>query len=650
MTPQAPLTPPSTSLRRPRSLVVLAGLLSVFALAAVAPVALAAGETAAAAASAAPVAAPGVAAVATAPASAARAEHVLRYAFPVAETGFDPAKISDLYSRIVTAQIFEALFHYDHLARPARVRPLTAAAVPEVSDDFKRYTFQIRPGILFNDDPAFKGAKRELVAQDYVYTLQRFADPATKSPAWSEIEELGLLGLAEQRKLALDTRKPFDYAAELPGLKATGRYTLQFTLKEARPRLPELMADNGLYGAVAREVAEFYGDKLAEHPVGTGAFRLASWRRSSQIVLDRNPNYRLRHYEDEAEPGPDDAVGQALLARFKGRQVPMLDRVVISIIEEAQPRWLAFLNGQLDFLAVPTEFVSQAVPNGKLAPNLSKLGIRSYRQVNPQSGYTYFNMNDPVVGGYTPDKVALRRALSLAYDVSREITLVRRGQAVVAQSPLLPGTSGYDPAFRSEMSAYDVPRAKALLDLYGYVDRDGDGWRESPAGTPLKLVMATETTQIYRQFNEQWRRCMTAVGIRMEFEIAEWPAHLKAALAGSLQMWMLGSTADVPDGQSALQRWYGPQSGRQNLSRFQLPAFDAAYDRMLALPDGPERDALFLACKRWAAAYMPTKVLVHRIANELLHPWVIGYRRTPFWQDWWQWVDVDMAQRAAKLG
>ena len=182
MNPQSPMKSCASSLRRPCRLLAWAGLLAALA---APPAALAAGETA-------PV---------------AHAEHVLRYAFPVAETGFDPAKISDLYSRTITGQIFEALFHYDHLARPARVRPLTAAAAPEVSDDFKRYTFQIRPGILFADDPAFKGARRELVAQDYVYTLQRFADPATKSPAWSEIEELGLLGLAEQRKRARDARK-----------------------------------------------------------------------------------------------------------------------------------------------------------------------------------------------------------------------------------------------------------------------------------------------------------------------------------------------------------------------------------------------------------------------------------------------------------
>ena len=577
----------------------------------------------------------------------------LRVLFNAAETSFDPARITDLYSRTVTAHIFESLYSYDPLARPARVMPVLALGLPEVSADFKVWTVRLRPGIFFADDPAFKGQPRELVAGDVLYAFKRLVDPANQSPTVSGVLDEGIVGLAEARQMALGGRQPFDYDAPIAGLQALDRHTVRFTLTAPRPRFVQTLSAPDYLGAQAREVVEFYGDTVGEHPVGSGPFKLAQWIRGSKIVLVRNPGFREMVYH--AEPAASDAEGQAILARLKGRRLPMVDRVEVAIIEENQPQWLSFLNAEIDALAgtvgaVPLEFSLMAVPNGRLAPNLAKRGVQLHRALKSDCTMLYFNMQDPVVGGYTPDKVALRRALSLAYDVSREITLVRRGQAVLAQSPMLPGTSGYDPAFRSEMSTYDVPRAKALLDLYGYVDRDGDGWREQPDGTPLKLVMATEPSQIYRQFNEQWRRCMTAVGIRMDFEIAEWPAHLKAALAGSLQMWMLGSTADVPDGQSALQRWYGPQSGKQNLSRFQLPAFDAAYERLLALPDGPQRDALFLACKRWAAAHMPTKVLVHRVANELLHPWVIGYRRTPFWQDWWQWVDVDMAQRAAKLG
>jgi len=121
---------------------------------------------------------------------------VLRYAFQVAETGFDPAQLSDLYSNTITGGIFEAPLTFDYLARPIKMKPLTAQAMPEISADFKRFTFRIRPGIYFAPDPAFNGKKRELTAQDYVYSIKRHYDPRWKSPNLYVLENAKLLGLS----------------------------------------------------------------------------------------------------------------------------------------------------------------------------------------------------------------------------------------------------------------------------------------------------------------------------------------------------------------------------------------------------------------------------------------------------------------------
>ncbi|MDC6168617.1 ABC transporter substrate-binding protein [Paucibacter sp. XJ19-41] len=586
-----------------------------------------------------------VAVTAQAQAPAGPPPKVLKYAFLVAETGFDPAQITDIYSRTVTAHVFEALYHYDPLARPVKLRPLTAAALPEPSADFKTWTIRLKPGIFFADDPAFGGNKRELVAEDYVYSFKRFADPAVKSPFWSTFDDAGLLGLRALREQALKGKKPFDYAAPLEGLRALDRYTLQLKTEQARPRLIEaLMASSDLYGAVAREVVEHYGDKIMAHPVGTGPFVLKSWRRSSQMVLDKNPGYRERFYE--AEPAADDAEGQALLARLKGRRLPMVDRVEIAVIEESQPRWLSFINAEKDFLErVPADFISQAMPNGKIAPNLAKRGIQGYRIVGPESTMTVFNMEDPVVGGMAPAKVALRRAISLAIDVGREIQLARHGQAVPAQSPVVPHTTGYAAEFKSHISDHDPARAKALLELYGYLDRDGDGWREQPDGQPLLLLRNTQPDNASRRLDELMQKNLQAVGLRLEFKTAKWPENLKSVRGGKFQMWGVASSADKPDAQPALQRLYGPAIGGQNLSRFDMAAFNTIYERMQALPDGPERLALIHEGKRIAATYMPYKQHVHRILTDLSQPWLIGYRRPLFWQDWWQYVDIDNSKR-----
>jgi len=579
----------------------------------------------------------------SASAAPAPAPKVLRYAFRVAETSLDPAQVVDLYSRIITAHVFEGLYGYDPLARPALIRPRAAAALPEVENDFRRFTIRVQPGIRFADDPAFGGKPRELVAQDYVYALERFADPALRSPLWPTVEQAGILGLAELRQRALDSRQPFDYDAPVAGLRALDRYTLRIELAQPRPRLIEMLANGDLYGAVAREVVERYGADIGAHPVGTGPFRVAQWRRASRIVLERNPDYHPVAYD--AEPAADDTEGQALLARLRGRRLPMVDRVEISIIEQDQPRWLSFLNGEADYIErVPEAFIDIAMPEGRLAPNLAKRQVRAYRAVSPDVALTMFNLEDPVVGGYAPAHVALRRAIALGVDGGRERRLARHGQMIPAQSNVAPFTTGYAADFRSEMGDFDPARARALLDLFGYVDRDFDGWREQPDGSPLVLVIANQSDSASHTLGELWRHNMEALGLRTEFRIAQWPENLKAARAGALMMWDVNSLASQPDGQIELERLYGPASGGQNLSRFRLEAFDDLYRRMLVLPDGPEREALFLEAKRLLVAWMPYKVHGHRIVTDLAWPQLVGYRRPLFARDWWQFVDIDETQ------
>jgi ABC-type transport system substrate-binding protein len=571
---------------------------------------------------------------------------VLKVCFLIAETGFDPAQVTDIYSRTVTPHIFESLYCYDHLARPVKVVPLTADGEPEVSDDFRTFTIKLKRGIFFADDPAFKGNKRELTAADYVYAYKRYADPATKSPTWSSVDNFGMVGLRELRKDAIDNKKPFDYDREIEGLKALDRYTFQVNVEQARPRLVELMmAGADLYGAVAREVVEFYGDKIMAHPVGTGPYRLAQWRRSSFIALERSPSYREVRWD--AQPAADDAAGQAIAAKLRGKRLPIVDRVEISIVEEAQPRWLSFLNRQFDYLEVPGEFAPAAMPGGQLRADLAKQGMQAQRVLMPDIVLSYFNMEDPVVGGMEPAKVALRRAICLGVDVEREIRLTRRGLGIPAQSIVVPHNTGYDPKFKSESGEYSVPRAKALLDLFGYTDKNNDGWREQPDGSPLELVYATSPDQTSRQLNEEWRRNMHALGIRIRFAAAKWPENLKAARAGKLMMWGVGSLAASSDGWQNLQRLYGPQAGQQNLARFKHAEFDTIYRRMSEIPDGPERLALFDRAKRISVAFAPYKFHCHRFRVDAQYPWLTGWRRPLFWQEWYHMVDVDMGMRAA---
>jgi len=572
----------------------------------------------------------------------AAAEKVIRFAFEIAETGFDPALDSDRYSGYVLEAIFDAPLTYDYLARPVRLAPNTLAAMPEVSDHGASYLLRLRPGIHFADDPALLGKPRELVAEDYAYSLKRLFDPRNRSPVLFLLEGK-IQGLDELRAQALKGGR-FDYQAPVAGLQVLDRHTLRIRLTRPDYTFLYVLATPAL-GAVAREVVEAYGDTIRHHPVGTGPFRLLRYKPSSRIVLERNPDYR----QEIAAPAPAETPeDRAIAAALAGRRLPLVDRVEISIIEEQQPRWLAFLTGEQDLVEnVPTEFLRVAAPGGKLAPSLARQRIQMWRLPEPELVISaIYNMGDAVVGGYGPDRVALRRALNLAYDSPSEAAIVRNGQALIAEGVVPPGVAGHDPSFRGVASEYSPARAKALLDLFGYLDRDGDGWREQPDGRPLALEVASPADGKSKEYDEVWLRSMRAIGVRVGFRKEKWPDLLKASRLGHLQVGaFLSWHADYPDAENFFQLLYGPNAGQSNDARFDLPEFNRLYQASRLLPDSPERNRIYARMNELVVAYAPWKVGFHRIRTHMAHPWLRNHKKHPILHQVWKYLDVDEAER-----
>ncbi|MDP2639800.1 MAG: ABC transporter substrate-binding protein [Betaproteobacteria bacterium] len=580
----------------------------------------------------------------TAPGAAPSADpaKIIRIAFPVAESTFDPLDQRDIYSAAITEAVFDAMLQYDYLARPPKLIPNTLEGMPQINTEGTEYTFRLRRGIYFNDDPAFNGARRELTAQDYAYSLRRHFDPRWRSP-WLFQFEKKIVGADDAMERAKKTGK-FDYDAPIEGIEVVDRYTLRIRLTQPDFTFVYVLATPPS-AAMAREVVERYGDDIAAHPVGTGPFRLAEWKRASKIVLEASPGFRSLRFD--AAPG-DDAESQAIYARNRGKLLPLIGRIEYAVVEESQPRWLAFVNGELDVLErVPNEYINLAVPNGSLAPNLAKRGISAHRGHEPSLFFTVFNMQDPVVGGYTAEKIALRRAISFGYDRDAEIAVIRKREAVPAEQPIGPGVAGFDPDFRNPMNGYDPARAKALLDLFGYIDRDGDGYRERPEGSPLSIEYASTPTLLDRQYDELWKRSMDAIGIRFTFRKATWPDLLKAGQLGKLQMRTIGWLANIPDADNFLQLLYGPNAGQSNDSRFSLEAYDRIYRQAKRLPDSPERNRLFHELSRLAVAYAPWKLGIYRIETHLAQPWVSGYKPHPTMRSVLRYVDVDLEKQRA---
>jgi ABC-type transport system substrate-binding protein len=560
----------------------------------------------------------------------------LRVAFAIAETSFDPAFASDAASDAVIANIVEPMLDYDYLARPVKLVPRTLEAMPTVEGGGRTYVCRLRKGILFTPDPAFKGAQRELTAADYAYSFKRHLDPAQRSP-WAWLIEGKIVGGDELQAAARSTGK-FDYDAPLAGLEVVDRYTLRIRLKSPDYRFAYVLAVPNM-GAVAREVVAAYGSDIGAHPVGTGPYRLGEYKRSSRIVLEANPGYRRDAY---APAGPVPPQFQPVAAALKDKPFPRVPRIEISIVEEGQARWLAFLKGEIDLLDnIPAEFTEVALDNGRLKADLAAKGIRHQVQTRPNVSFTYFNMDDALVGGYTPEKIALRRAISMGYNIEEVIRVIAKGRAVAATGPIPPGIEGFDPRQRTNAQVYDPVAARALLDKFGYRDRDGDGFRETPDGKPLVLERWSAPTSASRQGDELWKKNMDAIGLRMEFRKEKLPEMRKMSRQGKIPMRGDGWNADYPDAENFMQLLYGPNAGQENYARFNLPEFNKLYDEARAMPDSPKRTALFSRMTELVVAYAPWRMGVHDIEDHLTHAAVRNYVPHPIRSQSWMYLDVE---------
>jgi oligopeptide transport system substrate-binding protein len=568
------------------------------------------------------------------------AQKTLNLVVNAAESTFDPAAMDDIPSADIAQQVLESPLQYDYFARPVALVARTCELI-ETSKDGRWFVLRVKPGIFFTPDPAFNGKPRELVAADYLYSFKRLLDPKIASPYYNLFEDK-LLGSNEARKDA-EKSGSFDYDRAIAGLREIDRYTFRVELTKPDFEFPYNFAAVQ-FAAVAREVVEKYRDernRIREVMVGTGPFMLGEWKRSSRITLVRNPNYR-----EDRVPIPTGDEDKKLAQATAGKRAPLVDRVVISVVEESLPRVLAFQNGELDRIEVPRDLTDRVFIKNALRPELLARGIRHQRALEPALNFNYFNMEDPVVGGYSLEKNALRRAILLAYDSEREIATVHKGQALPAQQLLPPTIDGYDAKLKLR-PPYDPELANALLDKFDYKDCDGDGFREAPGCQPLTITRSLTTNSRARDQEEIWKKSMDAIRIRVEFFKQKWPDLIEMSRTGNLQMWGWAWIASGPGGDSFASLLVSRNVNAINDMQFKNAEYDRLYDEGAKLPLGPQRDRIYRALSRIAAANSVLDFGLHTYANDVSQPWVVGYKRHPFWRTPWKYVDVDEQMRKA---
>jgi ABC-type transport system substrate-binding protein len=341
--------------------------------------------------------------------------------------GFDPVKAGDVASSVAISKIYEGLLQYAYLERPYKVVPLLAEELPAVSEDGLVYTFKVRKGIYFQDDPCFVetgGRGRELVAEDFVYAVKRVADKKNASTGyWAYNDRIA--GLDAFRE-ASGSEEPTDYDMPVEGLKALDDHTLQITLKRPYPQLLWILTMHYAY-AVPREAVEYYSEKLGRkpfinHPVGTGPYKLEAWRRNYRIEFVRNPKWRetgrVEQYPSEGAQG-DREDG---LLEDAGKPIPFIDRIVQYVVRESSTAWLMFLTGQFSSSGISRDnWDAVLTETTDLTPALEEKGIDLSTTPTLDIYYIGFNMDDPVVGA----NKKLRQAMTCAFNTEQWVSFYR---------------------------------------------------------------------------------------------------------------------------------------------------------------------------------------------------------------------------------
>jgi ABC-type transport system substrate-binding protein len=535
--------------------------------------------------------------------------NTLRVAVREKFRSLDPAHASDYYSGLEARRAYEGLLKYNYLKRPYVLEPHLAEVMPQVSKDKRTYTFQLRPGVYFQDDAAFgkDGKGREVTAEDFVYSFKRITDPAEAS----------------------DGRWIFE--GKVAEIKALDRFTLQITLVKPRPSFLHALT-TPYASVVAREAVEKYGKEFGRHPVGTGPFRLETLT-SGQVIWVRNPTYHVESYPTEGTPGDREA---GLLADA-GKPLPFVDKLVEDIIIEDQPAWLNFMQGNHDYLMKITKDNIADVLDGshQTKEELRARGIRVHLEPGVIFNYFSFNMEDPIVGG--EKNRFLRQAMSLAFDEVPAIEKFYFGLAKRAESPIPPGVGGYDPSYRNPSREYSLVKAREILKKSGHPN--GEGIPE------LILDVRSDTTE--RQIAEYFQRSMAELGIKIKINQAAWPELISRIRRKQAQIWHISWVFDYPDAENGWQTLYGKnESPGSNGANYKNAEFDRLYDRIAAMPDGPARFALFKRMKEIFARDVPWVLTVHKMETRLSQPWLKNFKIHAFEGCVEKYLRVDAEARA----
>jgi len=552
----------------------------------------------------------------------------------------DPAGGTTLYDHTACVQVYEPLLQFAYLKRPLELEPLLLAEMPIELDGGVRYRFRLRDDIYFQDDPCFPGGRgRQVVTDDVFYSWKRLADPAYRLENWARVDKMiaGFDEYKDEQGARVERGEPFDYDAPVQGMVRLNDFEFDIVLREANRQFLFRIATYQL-SVVPREAVEYYGSsEMNRRMVGTGPFRLIEWLPGTRIIFERNPTFREVYYPVELS---DEARARGL-DRAIGERLPILDRLEISFFVESTPMWLEFKAGQLDWTTVPQAGHEEAFDQrrGTLRREWRARGI-DYQPV-PLADFIYrgFNMLDPLVGGYTPDRIALRRAIAMCLDLE-EINRSRYNNIPIIYDGFIPpGVDGHLPA-----GSYDPPNrgpdfdaARRLLAEAGYTVVNGRVTDLPP------IDLFTNRGADSEQIVEMFLRNLVQVGIRINPRYVDFAQLSEALNDARAPMFSLAWGMAYPDAEYNLQLFYGPnRSPRPNNFNFENEEYDELYRAIRIMSPGEERTRVYHRMQEIVNEYCVFLGSQARVRQYLIHPWVknLLVNETSF--NYYKYLDVDM--------
>lgn len=561
----------------------------------------------------------------------------------------DPVSGSTTYENRAVSQVYETLLQYKYLVRdPFELEPQLLTKMPEISEDGTVWDFELRDDVYFHDSEAFPGGKgRKLVSEDVFYSWKRLADPAHRLENWWLITGVikGFNEYKDEQVARVDAGESFDYDAPVEGFEVLDDRRFRVILNQPDYQFKWKLAMFQL-SIVPREAVEFFGDAIAGNPVGTGPFMLrrpSDLVRGKQITFHRNPEYREEYFPSEAgssDPDIDQRV-RAIADASKGQRLPLVDRLEFTFFVEDNPMWLEFKAGNKDFTTTPDFGYEEAfdVTTGKLKRAWEFRGV-NYTKV-PLLDFIFrgFNMEDDFIGGYTPEKIALRKAIHLSIDYDEINKAYYNGLNVIYDGPIPPGMDGYPADGRAPGAPRgpDYDAAREELRKAGFTIGADGKVTDLP---PIEFYTSSGATS--QKHTQLIQRNLSNVGIELNPRFVDFTTLIQAVNNKKAPMFSFAWGSDYPDAENNLALFYSEnKSPGSNHYNYDRPEYDELYRQAKLLDEGPERTALYKQMRDMVIADVAYSGSMARTRTYLMHPWLKNFEPTETFYTYFKYLDVD---------